>query len=144
MSATSPSDVPSTCQAVPGAQFTLNVGGTVNLLNAMAAAGAPPGNFTLGSLQLEVGVQTCNPAVAAAISRRQDYARLEENFHFLRAQTGVHLHAESAGNPVHHGLGVAPADGLNLLLIFGQGLGIPSFRVERVAMLEGLARTEVG
>ena len=52
------------------------------------------GRFPPGSLQLEVGVQTFNPAVAAAISRRQDYARLEENFHFLRAQTGVHLHAD--------------------------------------------------
>ena len=52
------------------------------------------GRFPPGSLQLEVGVQTFNPAVAAAISRRQDYARLEDNFRFLRAQTGVHLHAD--------------------------------------------------
>jgi len=50
--------------------------------------------FPPGSLQLEVGVQTFNPTVAAAISRRQDYARLEENFRFLRGQTGVHLHAD--------------------------------------------------
>ena len=50
--------------------------------------------FPPGSLQLEVGVQTFNPIVAAAISRRQDYARLEENFRFLREQTGVHLHAD--------------------------------------------------
>jgi radical SAM superfamily enzyme YgiQ (UPF0313 family) len=52
------------------------------------------GRFPPGSLQLEVGVQTFNPTVAAAISRRQDYARLEENFRFLREQTGVHLHAD--------------------------------------------------
>ena len=52
------------------------------------------GRFPPGSLQREVGVQTFNPAVAAAISRRQDYARLEDNFRFLRAQTGVHLHAD--------------------------------------------------
>jgi len=52
------------------------------------------GRFPPGSLQLEVGVQTFNPTVAAAISRRQDYTRLEENFRFLRAQTGVHLHAD--------------------------------------------------
>jgi radical SAM superfamily enzyme YgiQ (UPF0313 family) len=52
------------------------------------------GRFPPGSLQLEVGVQTFNPTVAAAISRRQDFARLEENFRFLREQTGVHLHAD--------------------------------------------------
>jgi radical SAM superfamily enzyme YgiQ (UPF0313 family) len=50
--------------------------------------------FPAGSVQLEVGVQTFNPAVAAAISRRQDYARLEENFRFLRENTGVHIHAD--------------------------------------------------
>ena len=52
------------------------------------------GRFPPGSLQLEVGVQTFNPTVAAAISRRQDYSRLEDNFRFLRAETGVHLHAD--------------------------------------------------
>jgi radical SAM superfamily enzyme YgiQ (UPF0313 family) len=50
--------------------------------------------FPPGALQLEVGVQTFNPAVAKNISRRQDEARLEDNFHFLRRQTGVHLHAD--------------------------------------------------
>jgi len=54
----------------------------------------PIGRFPPGSLQLEVGVQTFNPTVAAAISRRQDYTRLEENFRFLREQTGAHLHAD--------------------------------------------------
>jgi hypothetical protein len=50
--------------------------------------------FPPGTLQFEVGVQTFNPAVAAAIHRRQDIARLEDNFHFLREQTGVHVHAD--------------------------------------------------
>ncbi|MDD3180815.1 MAG: DUF4080 domain-containing protein [Opitutaceae bacterium] len=50
--------------------------------------------FPPGTLQFEVGVQTFNPDVASAISRRQDYTRLEENFRFLRGQTAVHLHAD--------------------------------------------------
>jgi hypothetical protein len=45
-------------------------------------------------LQFEVGVQTFNPEVATAIHRRQDLGRLEENFRFLREQTGVHVHAD--------------------------------------------------
>jgi radical SAM superfamily enzyme YgiQ (UPF0313 family) len=50
--------------------------------------------FPPGALQFEVGVQTFNEDVSKNISRRQDYARLEENFHFLRRQTGVHVHAD--------------------------------------------------
>jgi radical SAM superfamily enzyme YgiQ (UPF0313 family) len=50
--------------------------------------------FPPGSLQFEVGIQTFNPEVAALISRRQDYAKLEDNFRFLREQTGVHIHAD--------------------------------------------------
>ena len=50
--------------------------------------------FPAGSLQLEVGVQTFNPAVAAAIHRRQDYATLEENLRFLRRKTAAHVHAD--------------------------------------------------
>ncbi len=50
--------------------------------------------FPPGALQFEVGVQTFNEEVSKNISRRQDYARLEENFRFLRGQTGVHVHAD--------------------------------------------------
>jgi radical SAM superfamily enzyme YgiQ (UPF0313 family) len=50
--------------------------------------------FPPGALQFEIGVQTFNPEVADRISRRQDYERLEDNFRFLRHQTGVHLHAD--------------------------------------------------
>jgi hypothetical protein len=50
--------------------------------------------FPPGMLQFEVGVQTFNPEVATAIHRRQDLGRLEENFRFLREQTGVHVHAD--------------------------------------------------
>jgi hypothetical protein len=50
--------------------------------------------FPPGTLQIEVGVQTFDPAAAANISRRQDYAKLEENIRFLRERTGAHLHAD--------------------------------------------------
>jgi radical SAM superfamily enzyme YgiQ (UPF0313 family) len=50
--------------------------------------------FPAGSLQFEVGIQTFNEEVGARIKRRQDYRRLEDNFSFLRQQTGVHIHAD--------------------------------------------------
>jgi len=50
--------------------------------------------FPPGALQLEAGVQTFDPEVAARIDRRQNYPRLEANLRFLRAATGVHLHAD--------------------------------------------------
>ena len=50
--------------------------------------------FPPGALQFEVGVQTFNEEVGAAIKRRQNYERLEDNFRFLRSQTGVHIHAD--------------------------------------------------
>ena len=50
--------------------------------------------FPAGMMQLEVGIQTFNAEVASLISRRQDYPRLEDNFRYLRTQTGVHLHAD--------------------------------------------------
>ena len=50
--------------------------------------------FPSGALQFEVGIQTFNPDVAALISRRQDYDKLVDNFHFLRHETGVHIHAD--------------------------------------------------
>ncbi len=50
--------------------------------------------FPPGALQFEVGIQTFNPEVGSFISRRQNYDRLADNFHFLRKQTGVHVHAD--------------------------------------------------
>ena len=50
--------------------------------------------FPPGALQFEVGVQTFNPEVAGLISRKQDYGKLADNFHFLRSETGVHIHAD--------------------------------------------------
>ena len=50
--------------------------------------------FPPGALQFEVGIQTFNEAVAARINRRQDNAAAEENLRWLRAETGVHVHAD--------------------------------------------------
>src|SRR3954470_9679678 len=50
--------------------------------------------FPAGALQFEVGIQTFNEEVAQRISRRQDNFKVEENLRFLRAETGVHVHAD--------------------------------------------------
>lgn len=50
--------------------------------------------FPEGSLQFEVGVQTLDDAVSERISRRQDVSKLEQNLRWLRAETGVHIHAD--------------------------------------------------
>lgn len=50
--------------------------------------------FPPGALQFEVGIQTFNENVGALIQRRQNYERLADNFHFLRHETGVHIHAD--------------------------------------------------
>ena len=41
--------------------------------------------FPPGMLQFEVGIQTFNPEVGQLISRRQNYAKLEDNFTYRRA-----------------------------------------------------------
>ena len=50
--------------------------------------------FPPGALQFEVGIQSFNDGVCQLISRRQDVAKLEDNFGFLRQHTGVHIHAD--------------------------------------------------
>ena len=50
--------------------------------------------FPAGALQFEVGIQTFNEATGALIQRRQNYARLEDNFRFLHRATRVHIHAD--------------------------------------------------
>ncbi|MGQ0635257.1 MAG: DUF4080 domain-containing protein [Planctomycetaceae bacterium] len=52
------------------------------------------GRFPAGALQFEVGIQTFNEDVAGLISRRQDNAKVAENLRWLRAETGVHVHAD--------------------------------------------------
>lgn len=50
--------------------------------------------FPEGSLQFEIGIQTWNTKVAFHVSRRQDYAKVEENMKFLREKSKVHTHAD--------------------------------------------------
>jgi radical SAM superfamily enzyme YgiQ (UPF0313 family) len=50
--------------------------------------------FPPGTLQFEVGIQTFNEDVSHLISRRQNYEKLADNLHFLRRETGVHIHAD--------------------------------------------------
>lgn len=50
--------------------------------------------FPAGALQFEVGIQSFNDEVCRLIRRRQDARKLEENFRFLRRETGVHVHAD--------------------------------------------------
>ena len=52
------------------------------------------GQFPPGSLQIEVGIQTFDEEVAARIGRRQNNGRAAENLQWLRAHTGVHVHAD--------------------------------------------------
>jgi radical SAM superfamily enzyme YgiQ (UPF0313 family) len=50
--------------------------------------------FPPAALQFEVGIQSFNDEVCHLISRRQDVRKLDDNFRFLRGQTGVHIHAD--------------------------------------------------
>lgn len=50
--------------------------------------------FPPGALQFEVGIQTFNPEVERLISRRQNHERLDDNLHWLREQSGIHVHAD--------------------------------------------------
>lgn len=52
------------------------------------------GRFPAGGVQLEIGVQTLDPAVGARIGRRVDVDATRRTFALLREQTGVHLHAD--------------------------------------------------
>ncbi len=54
----------------------------------------PIKRFPPGALQFEVGIQTFDDEVSKRISRRQDIAKLEDNLRWLRAETGVHVHAD--------------------------------------------------
>ena len=50
--------------------------------------------FEPGVVQLEVGVQTLNEAVARHISRPMNVERIARNLSALRTHTGVHLHVD--------------------------------------------------
>lgn len=50
--------------------------------------------FPAETLQLEVGIQTLDPRIAANISRRLDIDRIRENLAFLERETTAHLHVD--------------------------------------------------
>ncbi len=50
--------------------------------------------FPPGVLQLEVGIQSLNPAVQKRISRRQDNAKTEANLQWLVQHSPAHLHTD--------------------------------------------------
>jgi len=50
--------------------------------------------FPPGALQFEVGIQTFDALASQNISRRNNHAKTEDNFRYLRAHTGVHIHAD--------------------------------------------------
>jgi radical SAM superfamily enzyme YgiQ (UPF0313 family) len=50
--------------------------------------------FPRGSLQFEIGIQTWNTEVSKLVSRRQDYAKIRENFAYLAEIGTVHTHAD--------------------------------------------------
>lgn len=50
--------------------------------------------FPAGAVQLEVGIQSFDEATSKNISRRQNVAKIEDNFRYLRDYTGVHIHAD--------------------------------------------------
>ncbi|WP_035247550.1 B12-binding domain-containing radical SAM protein [Desulfogranum mediterraneum] len=70
--------------------------------------------FPPGSLQLEVGIQTLNPEVAAGISRRLNMDKIRTNLRFLEQETRAHLHVDLIiGLPGESAQGFG--DNLNLL-----------------------------
>lgn len=50
--------------------------------------------FPAGVLQFEIGIQSLNPAVQHAISRRQDAAKTEANLRWLATASQAHLHTD--------------------------------------------------
>ncbi len=50
--------------------------------------------FPPGVLQLEIGIQSFNPAVQHTISRRQDNAKTEANLDWLMRKSHAHLHTD--------------------------------------------------
>jgi radical SAM superfamily enzyme YgiQ (UPF0313 family) len=50
--------------------------------------------FPRDAIQFEIGIQSFTPEVGTLISRRMDRSKTEANFKWLRAHTGVHIHAD--------------------------------------------------
>jgi radical SAM superfamily enzyme YgiQ (UPF0313 family) len=51
-------------------------------------------HFPPATLQLEIGIQTLQPEVAAAIGRNLHLDKIRDNLHFLAEETSAHLHLD--------------------------------------------------
>ncbi len=51
-------------------------------------------DFSIGSLQFEVGIQTKTDSVSKRVGRFQNYQKIEENIRFLNSCKSVHLHTD--------------------------------------------------
>ena len=51
-------------------------------------------SFPHGALQLEIGIQTLNPAIANNISRPLKLDKIKENIRFLENETNAHIHLD--------------------------------------------------
>lgn len=76
--------------------------------------------FSPGRLQLELGIQTLNPEVAARIGRPLDMNRITENLAFLSRNTAVHLHADLIFGLPGESLD-SMAAGLDRLMVMSRG-----------------------
>jgi radical SAM superfamily enzyme YgiQ (UPF0313 family) len=76
--------------------------------------------FPPGSLQLEIGIQTLSPDVAARIGRPLDLAEIEENLAFLSRETAAHLHLDLIFGLPGEGI-EGMAHGLDRLVALGRG-----------------------
>lgn len=50
--------------------------------------------FAVGTIQLEVGIQTLNPDTAENIKRKLNFDKIKKNLHFLETETNAHLHVD--------------------------------------------------
>ncbi|MDQ6975951.1 MAG: DUF4080 domain-containing protein [Mariprofundaceae bacterium] len=50
--------------------------------------------FPAAALQLEIGIQTLNPTVAATIQRKMNMAKMLDNISFLTSETKAHMHLD--------------------------------------------------
>ncbi len=75
--------------------------------------------FPAGALQLEIGIQTLNPAIALTIDRPLQLEKIKSNIRFLEKETSAHLHLDLIVGLPGESL-QSFADNLNLLCSLSQ------------------------
>lgn len=92
--------------------------------------------FAPDTLQLEVGIQTLNPVIAANINRKMDFEKIKENIAFLEQRTNAHLHVDLI-------VGLPGED----LTSFGKGLNTLAALTKseiQIGILKKLSGTTIG